>query len=282
YFCGAPSNRDPARFCDVPPAAHTKQPTRRGWRTHPVAVDHAHPRGQKGKTNHLRSPSSLLIRNPPNPVRPPRKTLAPATMKGKADTSKKGEGRLKAGGGAGKRKKAAATGKPKRPPSAFFVFMSEFRQEYNAQHPDNKSVAAVSKAAGEKWRAMSEEEKQPYVDQAGHKKQDYEQCYMDTGAGVGVRLGCGCPIRHIFLGHAKYHLESDTSVGIRHGCGVSDSAKNLGHGCPGNTDYEKTKANFDKKESTSSKKAKTQDDEGSDKSKSEIDDEDDEENEEDD
>jgi len=21
------------------------------------------------------------------------------------------------------------------------------------------------------------------------------QCYMDTGAGVGVRLGCGCPIR---------------------------------------------------------------------------------------
>ncbi|CAL5018825.1 unnamed protein product [Urochloa decumbens] len=137
-------------------------------------------------------------------------------MKGKADTSKKGEGRLKAAGGAGKRKKAAASGKPKRPPSAFFVFMSEFRQEYNAQHPDNKSVAAVSKAAGEKWRAMSEEEKQPYVDQAGQKKQDYE----------------------------------------------------------------KTKANFDKK-STSSKKAKTHDDEGSDKSKSEVDDEDDEENEED-
>jgi len=22
-----------------------------------------------------------------------------------------------------------------------------------------------------------------------------KQCYMDTGAGVGVRLGCGCPIR---------------------------------------------------------------------------------------
>ena len=52
--------------------------------------------------------------------------------------------RLKAAGGAGKRKKAAASGKPKRPPSAFFVFMSEFRQEYQAAHPDNKSVAAVS------------------------------------------------------------------------------------------------------------------------------------------
>jgi len=31
-------------------------------------------------------------------------------------------------------------------------------------------------------------------------------------------------------------LESDTGVGIRHGCGVSDSAKKLRHGCPGNTD----------------------------------------------
>ncbi|KAB8088356.1 hypothetical protein EE612_012926 [Oryza sativa] len=92
-------------------------------------------------------------------------------MKGKADASKKGEGRLKAAGGAGKRKKAAASGKPKRPPSAFFVFMSEFRQEYQAAHPDNKSVAAVSKAAGEKWRAMSEQEKAPYVDKAGQKKQ---------------------------------------------------------------------------------------------------------------
>ncbi|AQK73437.1 high mobility group box protein2 [Zea mays] len=96
-------------------------------------------------------------------------------MKGKADTSKKDEGRLRAGGAAGKRKKAAASGKPKRPPSAFFVFMSEFRQEYQALHPGNKSVATVSKAAGEKWRAMSDQEKQPYVDQAGQKKQDYEK-----------------------------------------------------------------------------------------------------------
>ncbi|AQK54210.1 high mobility group protein 3 isoform X1 [Zea mays] len=97
-------------------------------------------------------------------------------MKGKANASKKDEARLRAGGGgAGKRKKAAASGKPKRPPSAFFVFMSEFRQEYQAQHPGNKSVAAVSKAAGEKWRSMSEQEKQPYVDQAGQKKQDYEK-----------------------------------------------------------------------------------------------------------
>jgi len=97
-------------------------------------------------------------------------------MKGKADASAKGDGRLKAAGGASKRKKdAAAAGKPKRPPSAFFVFMSEFRQEYNAENPNNKSVANVSKAAGEKWRAMSDEDKAPYVEKAGQKKQDYEK-----------------------------------------------------------------------------------------------------------
>uniref|UniRef100_A0A453P988 HMG box domain-containing protein n=1 Tax=Aegilops tauschii subsp. strangulata TaxID=200361 RepID=A0A453P988_AEGTS len=56
--------------------------------------------------------------------------------------------RLKAAGGASKRKKdAAAAGKPKRPPSAFFVFMSEFRQQYNAENPNNKSVANVSHLA---------------------------------------------------------------------------------------------------------------------------------------
>ena len=32
-------------------------------------------------------------------------------------------------------------------------------------------------------------------------------CYMDTGAGVGVWLGCGYPIWKNFLGHAKQHLE---------------------------------------------------------------------------
>ena len=41
-------------------------------------------------------------------------------------------------------------------------------------------------------------------------------CYMDTGAGVGVWLVSGRPIRQKFLGHAKYHLESDTGVGIWH------------------------------------------------------------------
>ncbi|KAK3158699.1 hypothetical protein QOZ80_2AG0140450 [Eleusine coracana subsp. coracana] len=217
-----------ARFFEVPEQVHTRlrsrtprvanaAPTPSLSQLFPV---YAHPRGHaphkhappKRQRNHQ---STTLPSPPPLPIRILRLRLVPhqnpspyhrpvAVMKGKADASSKGEGRLKAAGGAGKRKKAAASGKPKRPPSAFFVFMSEFRQEYQAQNPNNKSVANVSKAAGEKWRSMSEEEKAPYQEKAGQKKQDYE----------------------------------------------------------------KSKANFDK-ESTSSKKAKTQDEEGT---KSEVDD----------
>ncbi|KAJ8435809.1 hypothetical protein Cgig2_024792 [Carnegiea gigantea] len=100
--------------------------------------------------------------------------------------------------------------KPKRPPSAFFVFMEEFRAQYKEKHPNNKSVAAVGKAAGEKWKSMSDavsitssitcssilsdfspssrceftdfwiydrklQEKAPYVEKAEKRKKDYEK-----------------------------------------------------------------------------------------------------------
>ncbi|KAJ0678149.1 putative chromatin remodeling & transcriptional activation HMG family [Helianthus annuus] len=54
-----------------------------------------------------------------------------------------------------KGKAAKDPNKPKRPASAFFVFMEEFRDQFKAENPHNKSVAAVSKAGGVKWKAMS-------------------------------------------------------------------------------------------------------------------------------
>ncbi|CAI0421801.1 unnamed protein product [Linum tenue] len=46
---------------------------------------------------------------------------------------------------AGRSKKAVKDpNKPKRPPSAFFVFMEEFRKVFKEKNPNNKSVAAVS------------------------------------------------------------------------------------------------------------------------------------------
>ncbi|XWS56711.1 hypothetical protein CRYUN_Cryun09bG0109100 [Craigia yunnanensis] len=45
--------------------------------------------------------------------------------------------------------------KPKRPPTAFFVFLEEFRIIYKQEHPKVKAVSAVGKAGGEKWKSMS-------------------------------------------------------------------------------------------------------------------------------
>ncbi|OWM81171.1 high mobility group B protein 3-like [Punica granatum] len=85
----------------------------------------------------------------------------------------------KAGGASKPRKPAKKAvkdpNKPKRPASAFFVFMEEFRQTYKEKHPNNKSVSVVGKAGGDKWKSMSEAEKAPYVAKAEKRKVEYEK-----------------------------------------------------------------------------------------------------------
>ncbi|CAI8613423.1 unnamed protein product [Vicia faba] len=64
--------------------------------------------------------------------------------------------------------------KPRRPPSAFFVFMSEFRVKYS--HSNKISgVSVVSKAGSEEWKAMSYAEKAPYFAKVGKMKEEYEK-----------------------------------------------------------------------------------------------------------
>uniref|UniRef100_G3MRW5 HMG box domain-containing protein n=1 Tax=Amblyomma maculatum TaxID=34609 RepID=G3MRW5_AMBMU len=72
-----------------------------------------------------------------------------------------------------KGKKNVNTNKPKRAPTAFFLFMDDFRKEYKELHPDNKSVASVAKEGGERWRSMTIEEKKPYTDRAAELKAEY-------------------------------------------------------------------------------------------------------------
>ncbi|KAJ1411494.1 High mobility group box domain [Sesbania bispinosa] len=74
-----------------------------------------------------------------------------------------------------KGKAAKDPNKPKRPASAFFVFMEEFRKQFNKEHPNNKAVSAVGKAAGAKWKSMSDAEKAPYVAKAEKRKVEYEK-----------------------------------------------------------------------------------------------------------
>ncbi|KAF6154365.1 hypothetical protein GIB67_026821 [Kingdonia uniflora] len=65
--------------------------------------------------------------------------------------------------------------KPKRPASAFFVFMEEFRKTYKEKHPNNKSVSVVGKAGGDKWKSLSDAEKAPYQAKAEKRKVDYNK-----------------------------------------------------------------------------------------------------------
>ncbi|PON51169.1 High mobility group box domain containing protein [Parasponia andersonii] len=65
--------------------------------------------------------------------------------------------------------------KPKRPPSAFFVFLEEFRKEFKKDNPNVKAVSAVGKAGGERWKSLTEAEKAPYEAKAAKRKTEYEK-----------------------------------------------------------------------------------------------------------
>ncbi|CAO2169917.1 unnamed protein product [Urochloa humidicola] len=70
--------------------------------------------------------------------------------------------------------------KRKRTPTAFFLFMEDFRKEFKAANPDNKSVSSAAKEGGEKWRSMTDEEKKPYIDKAAELK-----ALAENGEGSG-------------------------------------------------------------------------------------------------
>ncbi|KAJ8509909.1 hypothetical protein OPV22_000343 [Ensete ventricosum] len=117
--------------------------------------------------------------------------------KAKADAPKKADGRLSVKKGAertGKKPRKAKADKdpnmPKRPPSAFFVFMEEFRKSFKEKNPNNKSVSVVGKAAGDKWKSLSEAEKAPYVAKAAKFKTEYTKkvaAYNKKQSGGGSR-----------------------------------------------------------------------------------------------
>merc|ERR1712139_566514 len=51
--------------------------------------------------------------------------------------------------------------RPKKAPSAYFLFMSDVREQVTRESED-KSVTAIGKKLGELWRALSDEEKEKY------------------------------------------------------------------------------------------------------------------------
>ncbi|XP_040179744.1 high mobility group protein B3 [Rana temporaria] len=67
---------------------------------------------------------------------------------------------------------------PKRPPSGFFLFCSEFRPKIKSTNP-GISIGDIAKKLGEMWNNLSDGEKQPYNIKAGKLKEKYEKDVAD-------------------------------------------------------------------------------------------------------
>lgn len=74
----------------------------------------------------------------------------------------------------GKKKKFKDPNAPKRPPSAFFIFCSEFRPKVKSESP-GLTIGEVAKRLGEMWNGTSAEDKQPYEKKASKLKEKYEK-----------------------------------------------------------------------------------------------------------
>ncbi|PUZ55464.1 hypothetical protein GQ55_5G213800 [Panicum hallii var. hallii] len=68
---------------------------------------------------------------------------------------------------------------PKKPPTAFFYFMEDFRKTYKQENPSVKSMREIGKACGEKWNTMSFEEKVKYYDIATEKRAEFEKAMIE-------------------------------------------------------------------------------------------------------
>jgi len=65
---------------------------------------------------------------------------------------------------------------PKRPLSAYFIWLQDFRAKMRVEDPDLvKSVKDFGKAAGAAWQEISEEEREPYQQQHLEQKANYEE-----------------------------------------------------------------------------------------------------------
>ena len=71
--------------------------------------------------------------------------------------------------------------KPKKPRTAFFFFLEEFRGKMKGEADDGKKVPSL---AGEEWRAMDDAKKQKYVDMAAEAKKEYDVQMKDYVAKV--------------------------------------------------------------------------------------------------
>eukprot|EP00445_Apocalathium_hangoei_P033960 CAMPEP_0203961734 /NCGR_PEP_ID=MMETSP0359-20131031/92096_1 /ASSEMBLY_ACC=CAM_ASM_000338 /TAXON_ID=268821 /ORGANISM="Scrippsiella Hangoei, Strain SHTV-5" /LENGTH=201 /DNA_ID=CAMNT_0050896705 /DNA_START=62 /DNA_END=667 /DNA_ORIENTATION=+ len=112
--------------------------------------------------------------------------VAAGGVKGKRKAEKAAK---KTGGESKKAKKdaRAASGQPKRPPSGYWLYVTEKRESFEKE-AGSKKGPVIAKMAGAKWKAMSDAQKKPYEDQAKKARDEYTKAVAEwkaSGGGAG-------------------------------------------------------------------------------------------------
>ena len=62
---------------------------------------------------------------------------------------------------------------PHRPPTAYFIFLANFRKGHMAEHPGMRGVTEMSKEAGKTWKSMAAAEREVYTRKGKEVKEEY-------------------------------------------------------------------------------------------------------------
>ncbi|XP_073343288.1 FACT complex subunit SSRP1a isoform X2 [Pagrus major] len=84
-----------------------------------------------------------------------------------------------------KKKKQKDTGGPKRPMSAYMLWLNSSRERIKSENP-GISITEISKKAGEMWRQLGKDEKEEWDTKAAEAKRDYDKAkkeYKESGGG---------------------------------------------------------------------------------------------------
>lgn len=92
----------------------------------------------------------------------------------------------KSRGGGKKKKKTKLPGQPKKPMSAYFMWVSEEGREKLKKENPGISVTEVGKKTGEIWRSMAEDEKKKWEKKAAEAKEKYDVEYKEWLEGGGA------------------------------------------------------------------------------------------------
>lgn len=87
-----------------------------------------------------------------------------------------------------KEKKQKDQGGPKRPMSAYMLWLNSSRERIKSENP-GISITEISKKAGEMWRQLGKEEKEEWEAKAGEAKRQYDKAkkeYKESGGGASA------------------------------------------------------------------------------------------------